>query len=91
MSQIAKLAGVSTATVSRAFHSPQLVRLEIRNRIIKLAIANNYLYHAPAGDLSRRRSNIIGILKPTANKSVFGATLMAIQVKAQENYFSIRN
>ncbi len=89
MSQIAKLAGVSTATVSRAFHSPQLVRPEIRNRILKIAKANNYLYHAPAGDLSRRRSNIIGILIPTANKSVFGNTLMAIQEKAQENYFSI--
>ena len=89
MSQIAKLAGVSTATVSRAFHSPQLVRPEIRNRILKIARANNYLYHAPAGDLSRRRSNIIGILIPTANKSVFGTTLMAIQEKAQENYYSI--
>jgi DNA-binding LacI/PurR family transcriptional regulator len=89
MAQIAKLAGVSTATVSRAFHSPQLVRPEIRNRILKIAKASNYLYHAPAGDLSRRRSNIIGILIPTANKSVFGNTLMAIQEKAQENYFSI--
>jgi DNA-binding LacI/PurR family transcriptional regulator len=89
MSQIAKLAGVSTATVSRSFHSPHLVRPEIRNQILKLAKANNYLYHAPAGDLSRRRSNIIGILIPTANKSVFGTTLMAIQEKAQENYFSI--
>jgi len=89
MSQIAELAGVSTATVSRTFHSPNLVRPEIRNRILKIARQHNYLYHAPAGDLSRRRSNIIGILIPTANKSVFGTTLMAIQEKAQENYYSV--
>jgi DNA-binding LacI/PurR family transcriptional regulator len=89
MSQIAKLAGVSTTTVSRTFHSPNLVRPEIRNRIIKIAKENNYLYHALAADLSRRRSNILGILIPTANKSVFGTTLMAIQEKAQDNYFSI--
>ena len=89
MSQIAKLAGVSTATVSRTFHSPGKVRPEIRNRVLKIARQHNYLYHAPAGDLSRRRSNIIGILIPTANKSVFGTTLMAIQEKARENYFSI--
>jgi DNA-binding LacI/PurR family transcriptional regulator len=69
MSQIAHLAGLSTATVSMAFHSPQLMRPEIRNRVLKIAKANNCLYHAPAGDLSRRRSNITGILIPTANKS----------------------
>lgn len=89
MSQIAKLAGVSTATVSRTFHSPNLVRPEIRHRILEIAKKNKYLYHAPAGDLSRRRSNIFGVLIPTANNSVFGATLMAIQKKSQENDFSV--
>ena len=89
MSQIAKLAGVSTATVSRTLHSPNLVRPEIRKRILKIANDNNYLYNATAGDLSRRRSNIIGVLIPTANKSVFSTTLMAIQEKAQEEYYSI--
>ena len=82
MSQIAKLAGVSTATVARANCPPQLIRPEIHNRILKIDKANSYLYHSPAGDLSHRRSNNIGILIPAANKSVFDTTLMAIQEKA---------
>jgi DNA-binding LacI/PurR family transcriptional regulator len=86
MSEIAELAGVSVATVSRAFHSPNLVRAEIRNRILEIAEQHKYLYHATAADLSRQKSNVIGVLIPSAKASVFGKTLLAIQEKTQENY-----
>ena len=88
MSQIAKLAGVSIATVSRTFHSPEKVRPEVRDRILQICEKQNYIYNAAAGDLSRRRTDILGVLIPTANKSVFGETVMAIQEKAQELNFS---
>jgi DNA-binding LacI/PurR family transcriptional regulator len=89
MSEIAKIAGVSTATVSRTFHSPHMVRPEIRNHVLKIAREKGYLYNATAGELSRRRTNIIGVVIPTANKSVFAETLMGIQEKVQENSYSI--
>ncbi len=89
MSEIAKIAGVSTATVSRTFHSPHMVRPEIRNHVLKIAREKGYLYNATAAELSRRRTNIIGVVIPTANKSVFAETLMGIQEKVQENSYSI--
>ena len=85
MAEIAKLAGTSVATVSRAFKSPDVVSPAIRKRIMKIAENHGYVYHAAAADLARQHSNFIGVLVPTANKSVFAETLMAIQERAQEH------
>ena len=89
MEEISKLAGVSMATVSRTIHSPHLVRRETRERINQVMEKANYIYHAPAGDLSRKRSSIIGVIIPTAKSLVFSSTLQAIQEAAQQNNFSL--
>lgn len=89
MSEIAKLADVSVATVSRAFRSPERVRPQIRTRIMEIAEQHNYVYNAAAADLSKPYAQLIGVLIPTASKSVFADTLIAIQEKTQENYFSL--
>jgi DNA-binding LacI/PurR family transcriptional regulator len=89
MEEISKMAGVSLATVSRTIHSPQLVRKETRDRINRVMKKVNYVYHATAGDLSRKRSSIIGVIIPTAKSLVFSTTLFAIQETAQQNYFSL--
>lgn len=88
MAMLAKLAGVSTATISRVYHSPQMVRPEVREKILKLAREHNYVYNAVAGDLSRKTSKLIGVLVPTSNKSVFGETIIAIQEKALDIDYS---
>ena len=88
MSQIAKLAGVSIATVSRTFRYPQKVRPQVRRKILEICEQYDYVYNATAGELARQQSNIIGVLVPSANKSVFGDTLMSIQEKSQEYYYS---
>jgi len=88
MATLAKLAGVSTSTISRAFHAPHKVQHATRERILALAKEHNYVYNAVAGDLSRKVSRLIGVLIPTSNKSVFGDTLLAIQEAAQEYHFA---
>ena len=89
MAEISKIAGVSLATVSRTIHSPHLVRRETRERINQVMEKVNYVYHATAGDLSRKRSSIIGVIIPTAKSLVFSSTLQAIQEAAQQNNFSL--
>ncbi len=89
MAGISKMAGVSLATVSRSIHSPHLVRKETRERISHVMEKVNYVYHATAGDLSRMRSSIIGVIIPTAKSLVFSSTLQAIQEAAQKNNFSL--
>jgi len=89
MAEISRMAGVSLATVSRTIHSPHLVRKETRERINRAMEQVNYVYHATAGDLSRKRSSIIGVIIPTAKSLVFSTTLFAIQETARENNFSL--
>jgi LacI family gluconate utilization system Gnt-I transcriptional repressor len=71
MQEISKLAGVSPATVSRALHSPHLVRKDTRERIARAMETSDYVYNATAGDLSRKRSSMIGVIIPTTKSLVF--------------------
>lgn len=89
MEEIAKLAGVSLATVSRCIHSPHLVKKETRENINQLISKANYIYNATAGDLSRKRSSILGVIIPTAKSLVFSTSLLAIQEMAQQNNYSL--
>lgn len=89
MKAVAKIAGVSPATVSRTFHSPHLVDAKTRYHILNIAEENQYVYNATAANLSSRHSTIIGVLLPHANRSFFGTSLIAIQDKAQENGFAV--
>ena len=64
MSDIAKLAGVSTATVSRALHGSQAIRPETRERIQALAQAHQYTVHAGAKNLRSGENRTLGLVIP---------------------------
>jgi DNA-binding LacI/PurR family transcriptional regulator len=89
MQEISKLAGVSSATVSRALHSPHLVRKATRERITRVMQTSGYVYNTTAADLSRRKSTTIGVIIPTTRSLVFSTSLLAIQEAAQENNYTI--
>ena len=59
---VARLAGVSTATVSRVMHTPQVVRQATLERVRAAIRECGYVYNATAGDFSRRKSTVIGVL-----------------------------
>ncbi|MCF3651824.1 LacI family DNA-binding transcriptional regulator [Synoicihabitans lomoniglobus] len=62
--EFAQLAGVSTATVSRAFHEPDKIRPETRSRILALAESVHY-YPNPSGRaLSKGRHDVLGLVWP---------------------------
>ena len=89
MQEISRLAGVSPATVSRALHSPHLVRKATRERVTRVMQASDYVYNATAADLSRKRSSTIGVIIPTTRSLVFSTSLLAIQEAAQDNNYTI--
>ncbi len=89
MKDISRESGVSIATVSRAIHFPHLVRPETRERIYLVMNKLNYVYNATAGDLSRNRSSIIGVIIPTSKSLIFSSSLLALQEIAQENNYSL--
>jgi len=89
MKDIALLAGVSATTVSRVFHSPNLVESGTRERVLHICKQNQYVYNATAGDLSRKNSTVVGMIVPTTRNSVFGDSIQGVQEKAQELGYSI--
>lgn len=58
---VAKRAGVSIATISRVYQSPELVKPETRNLVLKAAAELNYYPNLSARSLKQNKSNAIGI------------------------------
>ncbi|MDP4115932.1 MAG: LacI family DNA-binding transcriptional regulator [Bacteroidota bacterium] len=62
--EIAKRAGVSIATVSRAFNSNSLIKDDTRRRILQIAEELNYKPSPIARGLSTRQTDTIGVILP---------------------------
>ena len=62
--EFAKRANVSTATISRAFHEPDKLRADTRDRVLALAQKLGY-YPSPSGRaLKRGRHDVLGVIWP---------------------------
>jgi LacI family transcriptional regulator len=69
--QIAALAQVSPATVSRVLNNYPHVRPALRERVLQVIKENNYTPHAAARSLASSRTKIIGLLIPRSAVVVF--------------------
>jgi DNA-binding LacI/PurR family transcriptional regulator len=69
MADIARLAGVSLATVSRALSGSEAVTVATRKRIVDLARSMNYAVNADAKNLRRGNTNTIGVVIPLDAKA----------------------
>lgn len=70
MSDIAKMAGVSKSTVSRALKNDSRVKEATKNKIIKLARKYNYKPNKVAQALAEKQTKIIAVILPSAPRSV---------------------
>lgn len=89
MREVARLAAVSPASVSRALRFPGNVSADIRARVGDAVAQLGYVYNSAAGDVLAGRSTVLGVLVPTASNSLFGETLHGIQDVAMAAGFSI--
>lgn len=76
---VARAAGVSTATVSRALNQPESVRPALRERVMRAVDRLGYVAHAGARALSLRRSGTVGAVVPTIDNAIFANGLQAFQ------------
>ena len=79
VNDVARAAGVSTATVSRALNKPGTVRPELRARVQSAVDRLGYMAHAGARALSLRRSGTVGVIVPTIDNAIFARGLQAFQ------------
>jgi LacI family transcriptional regulator len=78
---VARAAGVSTATVSRALNLPGSVRAPLRDKVLKAVERLGYVAHAGARALSLRRSGTVGVVVPTVDNAIFARGLQAFQAR----------
>jgi LacI family transcriptional regulator len=77
---IAKLAGVSTMTVSRVINNSSSVGDKTRENIEKIIKEHNYTPNAMARNLSSKQSNTIGVIIPDVENSFFGSLIKGINI-----------
>ncbi|PRX09228.1 UNVERIFIED_ORG: LacI family transcriptional regulator [Martelella mediterranea] len=78
MADVARLAGVSTMTVSRALKKDGHVSRETRKRILEAVDELGYVLDQSAGSLSSRKTGFVAALVPSLNNSNFSETARGI-------------
>lgn len=90
LAAVAKAAGVSPATVSRAFNLPELVNEDVRARILRIAAQQQYRPDPAARALRSRRTHMIGVALPTLDYSIFARLINRFQSRfAEDGYTTI--
>jgi len=86
---IAKAAGVSHSTVSRALSDSPLVKAETKARIQRLAQEMGYSPDAIARSLVTQRTHTVGVVVTTITDPFVAEVVQGIEDTAQENDYSV--
>lgn len=86
---IALLADVSTATVSRVINEPERVRERTRERVLDVMRKNHFVVDGVAGGLKSQRTRTIGLIIPTIANSIYSSSTHAIQRVAQAEGYTV--
>lgn len=87
LEDVARLAGVSTATVSRCLNQPNQVVEATRKRVQNAVDELGYMPNFNARSLAAKRSKIIGAVIPTMENAIFARALQVFQERlAQEDF-----
>ncbi|WP_330654623.1 LacI family DNA-binding transcriptional regulator [Intestinibacter bartlettii] len=87
--EVAKLAGVSPATVSRVINGTANVDEEKRQRVLKVIDETGFKPNELARALFKQSSKIIGVIVPNIENPFFNELAKAIEEEAYENGYKI--
>jgi DNA-binding LacI/PurR family transcriptional regulator len=85
---IAKLSGVSIATVSRVLNNKPGVSIEARNSVMSVVEKNNFIPNQLAKSLANKKSYVVGIVMPGINH-YFSHRVDAINKVLKEEGYSL--
>ncbi len=86
---VAKLAGVSHMTVTRALNGHSLVTSITREKVFEACRQLNYRRNLLASSLRSMRSYGIGVIVPTFRHEFYGRLLAEIETEAKKNQYHI--
>jgi DNA-binding LacI/PurR family transcriptional regulator len=88
LADVARLAGTSSATVTRALHGHPRVLPATRARVVEAAAALGYVPHLGARALATRSSETIGLLMPTTADGFWGEVAAGLEQRAMSRGYS---
>ena len=86
---VAKLAGVSTATVSRALANPDKVQEKTRSKVLAAVEKSGYVANSLARSFRTRRTRSVVVLVPDITNSFFSNIIQGIEQVARNNNYRI--
>ncbi|WP_086929557.1 LacI family DNA-binding transcriptional regulator [Agarilytica rhodophyticola] len=89
INDVAKLAGVSIATVSRCINSPHQVRPRTREKVEKAIAATNYSPNTLARDFRRGKTKMIMVVIPGVGDPFFTLVMKGIRRTASSEGYSL--
>lgn len=86
---VARAAGVSISTVSRALASPERVAAETRDRVTRVAAELGYRPNHAASGLRMGRTHAVGLLVPDLENPYFATVTKAVQARARAEGYEV--
>ena len=86
---VALLAGVSTATVSRALNAPETVDADTLKRVRDAIKKLRYVPHGGARSLRSQRSRMVGAIVPSFDYALYARTTSALQQRLDERGYAL--
>lgn len=89
LAEVANLAKVSSATVSRFINSPERVARPTADRVRDAIAQTGYVPNLLAGGLASNRSRLVAALVPSLSQSIFSATIQAMTDELSANGYHV--
>jgi DNA-binding LacI/PurR family transcriptional regulator len=89
LEEVAKLAGVSTSTVSRVLNNVSVVKTSTRTRVLKAVAQLNYHPNLHARTLAGGKSRTIGMIASNMENPFFFDVFKALEAQAQASGYEV--
>ncbi len=89
LADVARYAGVSTATVSRTLNEPDKVSAQVKARVQTAVKKLTYVPHGAARALASQRSHATGIVVPTLRAGLFAEGVEALQRRLEGSSYTL--
>lgn len=89
MKDIARLAQVSTSTVSHVINGSRFVSDEIREKVVRIVAELNYTPSAVARSLKVRETKTIGLLVTATNNPFFAEVMAGVEQYCQQHQYNL--